>query len=57
MSLEIQNRRPKIYFAGSSPNITDHNLAVRDLFVKIAKSGFEFSDVDFNLQLGAVNPD
>jgi hypothetical protein len=54
---EITNSRPKIYYSGQTPNVTDHNLAIRDLFVKIARSNFEIAGVDFTLQLSTLNPD
>jgi hypothetical protein len=54
---EISNSRPKIYFIGAVPNVTDHNLGVRELFVKIVRSNFEIARIDFNLQLQTLNPD
>src|SRR6202000_2760030 len=54
---ELSDRRPKIYYAGNRPNVTAHDLALRDLFVKIALSNFEISNFDFSSQLGKLNPD
>ncbi|MFL6215744.1 MAG: replication-relaxation family protein [Blastocatellia bacterium] len=54
---ELSDRRPKIYYAGNRPNVTAHDLALRDLFVKIALSNFEISNLDFSSQLGKLNPD
>jgi len=39
--------RGNIYFVGRPPNVTPHNLAVRSLYVKIARSGFEITAVKF----------
>lgn len=54
---ELSDRRPKIYYAGNRPNVTTHDLALRDLFVKIELSNFEISEIDFSSQLGKLNPD
>lgn len=54
---ELSDRRPKIYYAGNRPNVTAHDLALRDLFVKIELSNFEISEIDFSPQLGKLNPD
>jgi protein involved in plasmid replication-relaxation/type IV secretory system conjugative DNA transfer VirD4/TraG family protein len=54
---ELSDRRPKIYHVGGKPNVTAHNLALRDLFVKIELSNFEISKIDFSAQLGKLNPD
>lgn len=39
--------RGNVYFIGRAPNITSHNLAVRDLYVKIVRSGFGVKEVRF----------
>ena len=39
--------RGNVYFSGRAPNITAHNLAVRDLYVKLARSGFEIKAARF----------
>jgi hypothetical protein len=39
--------RSNVYFTGRAPNITNHNLAVRDLYVKIVRSGFEIKEARF----------
>jgi hypothetical protein len=49
--------RGNIYFSGRKPNATTHNLEVRNLFVKIARSGFEIAAVDFYLALPSLTPD
>jgi hypothetical protein len=49
--------KEKIYFAGRSCNPTSHNLAIRDLFIKIERSGFAISKIDFYPKLGALTPD
>jgi Replication-relaxation len=57
LSAKFHNRK-QIYFASKNPNQTDHNLAVRDLYIKIILSGFEVEQVQFNLSLGGtLNPD
>jgi len=54
---EYPNQRPKIYHVGKSCNPTQHNLSIRDLFVKIQTSGYEIAEVKFTLTLGNLNPD
>jgi hypothetical protein len=54
---EMADRRPKIYFIGNRPNVSPHNLSLRDLFMKIELSNFQISDIDFSPQLGKLNPD
>jgi hypothetical protein len=49
--------KEKIYFAGRSCNPTSHNLAIRELFIKIERSGFAISRIDFYPKLGALTPD
>lgn len=49
--------KQKIYFAGRTCNPTTHNLAIRDLFLKIIRSNFEIAGVDFNLDLKGLLPD
>jgi len=39
--------RGNVYYAGRAPNVTSHNLAVRDLYVKIVRSGFEIKEARF----------
>ena len=39
--------RSNVYFTGRPPNLTAHNLAVRDLYVKLARSGFELRGAHF----------
>lgn len=39
--------RGNIYFTGRTPNPTSHNLAVRDLFVKLIRSGYAIAEVNF----------
>ncbi len=53
----LDDRRPKIYFIGKNCNPTAHNLLVRDLFVKISNSNFAIQSLNFNDQLGDLNPD
>ena len=47
----------KIYYSGRTCNPTTHNLAVRDLFVKIVHSGFEIAEVNFAPDLKGLIPD
>lgn len=54
---ELSDRRPKIYYVGNRPNVTAHDLSLRDLFVKIELSNSEISTIDFSSQLGKLNPD
>jgi hypothetical protein len=49
--------RGNIYFSGRTPKATTHNLEVRNLFVKIARSGFEIAAVDFYPALPSLTPD
>lgn len=49
--------KSKIYFSGRTPNVTTHNLAVRDLFVKIALSDYEIAEVRFFYDLNNLAPD
>jgi hypothetical protein len=49
--------KEKVYFVGRSCNPTSHNLAIRDLFIKIERSGFAISRIDFYPKLGALTPD
>ena len=49
--------KSKIYFTGRTPNPTMHNLAVRDLYVKIVSSGYELAGVSFFPQRGSLTPD
>jgi hypothetical protein len=52
--------KEKIVFVSKKPNVTKHNLAVRDLFVKIAKSDLEIISAKFYSELnqaGLLNPD
>jgi hypothetical protein len=39
--------RGNVYFTGRTPNPTNHNLAVRDLFVKLTRSGYAVADLQF----------
>jgi hypothetical protein len=39
--------RGNVYFTGRTPNPTAHNLAVRDLFVKLTSSGYALADLQF----------
>jgi len=47
----------KIYYTSRTCNPTTHNLAVRDLFVKIVLSGFEIAEVSFAPDLKTLIPD
>ena len=42
-----EHGRSNIYYVKGPCNPTDHNLAIRDLYVKIIRSGFAISRVDF----------
>lgn len=46
-----------IYFVGRTPKATSHNLEVRNLLVKILRSGFEIAEVTFCPQLPSLVPD
>lgn len=46
-----------IYFSGRSPKPTSHNLEVRNLLVKIIRTGFEIAEVTFCPQLPSLVPD
>lgn len=46
-----------IYFSGRKPKATTHNLDVRNLYVKIARSGAEIAGVDFYPALPSLMPD
>lgn len=39
--------RGNVYFIGRPPNLTAHNLAVRDLYAKLAASGFALASAHF----------
>jgi hypothetical protein len=48
----------KIYFStGRTPNPTAHNLAVRDLYVKIINSGYEVTEAKFFATQNELSPD
>ena len=49
--------KEKIFFVGKSCSPTTHNLAVRELFAKIERSGFEIARADFCRKLGGLTPD
>jgi Type IV secretion-system coupling protein DNA-binding domain len=49
--------KEKIFFVGRSCSPTTHNLAVRELFTKIERSGFEIAQIDFCRRLGGLTPD
>lgn len=47
----------KVYYVGSSCNPTSHNVALRDILIRIVQSGFEVAEVNFSASLGALSPD
>lgn len=49
--------RGKIYYIGKTCNPTDHNLGIRDLFLKIIASGFEIAEVNFFPVQTTITPD
>lgn len=49
--------RGNIYYLGRTCNPTTHNLALRDLLVKILKSGYDVAEVSFTLDLKTILPD
>jgi hypothetical protein len=49
--------RGNIYYTSRTCNPTTHNLAIRDLLVKILKSDYDIAEVDFNLNLRTILPD
>lgn len=49
--------KEKIFFVGKSCSPTSHNLAIRELFVKIERSNFEITRIDFCRKLGGLTPD
>jgi hypothetical protein len=56
--IKFQNfGKGKIYYSGRTINPTTHNLAIRDLFVKIVASDFELAEVNFFPLLPALTPD
>ncbi len=48
--------KAKVYYTTRSINPTTHNLAVRDLFVKIVASGYEVAAVNFFPTLESSTP-
>jgi hypothetical protein len=50
-------QREKIYFTGKTPNPRPHDLAVRQLLVRILKSGYEITDVKLSPDLNDLVPD
>lgn len=40
--------RGNIYYIGKTPNVTSHNLKVRDIFVRIVRSEFQIKSVHFS---------
>jgi DNA helicase HerA-like ATPase len=54
--------REKIYYKGQKPNVSNHNLTVRDIFVSIINSNFAVSEIKFfnplaKDQMGEMSPD
>lgn len=49
--------KEKIYYTSRTCNPTTHNVAIRDLFVKIIRSGFELAEVNFFPDLKTLTPD
>jgi hypothetical protein len=47
----------KVFFVGSQCNPTAHNVAVRDILVRIFQSGYEMAEVNLAPTLGALSPD
>lgn len=57
-SLRVQPfGRGNIYYTARTCNPTTHNLAIRDLLVKIIASGFAIAEVNFKLDLKVILPD
>lgn len=42
--------RGNIYFTGRTPNPTAHNVAVRELFVKLVSTGFAIAELNFSYE-------
>src|SRR5581483_751826 len=56
----IPFEREKIWYLGRRPNVRRHDLTVRDIFVRIAKTGWEIAEAKFFNSLpgsGILNPD
>ncbi len=49
--------RGNIYYTSRTCNPTTHNLAIRDLLVKILRSDYSIAEVNFNLNLRTILPD
>jgi hypothetical protein len=47
----------KVFYVGRECNPTAHNVAVRDILIKILQSGYEVAEVNLSPTLGALSPD
>lgn len=47
----------KVFYASGQCNPTAHNVAVRDVLIKIWQSGFEIADINLSSTIGALSPD
>lgn len=47
----------KVYYVGPSCSPTSHNVTLRDILIRIMRSGFEVAEVNFSSTLGALSPD
>ena len=47
----------KVYYVGPSCSPTSHNVTLRDILIRIMRSGFEVAEVNFSASLGALSPD
>jgi hypothetical protein len=54
---EMYFERRKIYFVGREPKPREHDLKIRDLLVKIIKSGYEINSIKLATDLETLLPD
>jgi hypothetical protein len=47
----------KVFYVGGQCNPTAHNVAVRDILIRILQSGYEVAEVNFSASLGVLSPD
>ncbi|MGB8509843.1 MAG: type IV secretion system DNA-binding domain-containing protein [Pyrinomonadaceae bacterium] len=47
----------KVFYAGGQCNPTAHNVAIRDILIRILQSGYEAAEVNFSSSIGALSPD
>lgn len=47
----------KVFYIGGQCNPSAHNVAVRDMLIKILQSGYEITEVNLSPAIGALSPD